>query len=398
MTFAAISAALVAATAITLAGTQGGGTVDDRLRVTARSHASVSVTWPKRRAATRYRVYRDGLLVGVTARTTFTDVMLWPATGYRYRVEAWSRSSRVGTARSSGRVRTRALPQSGFPSPFGPASLWNRPLAANSAVHPNNDALIANWAGRYLRNPNMTLRAYGVPVAEARGSDPRYLVPCTEYECTLGAYGPFRIPLTAKADPGDDGHLAVHDPATRREWGMWQASYDAARGRWSASAGAAVSLAGNGIARAGRASGNAANFPLLGGLIRPEEISQGRIRHPLVFGQPGIGPGRPVCPATANVATTRDSLALREGTLLQLDPAVDVASLDLPPWQRTVARALQEYGMYLRDNSGTLTVYAENPVARGYDAWAKVGLQGESTGFSSAFPWRRMRVIAAANC
>jgi hypothetical protein len=179
---------------------------------------------------------------------------------------------------------------------------------------------------------------------------------------------------------------------------MWQASYDAGAGRWSAAAGAAVSLAGDGIARGGRASGNAANFPLLGGLIRPEEIAYGRIKHPLVFGQPGIGPGRPVCPATASVATTRDPFAFREGTLLQLDPAVNVAALDLPPWQRAVARALQEYGMYLRDNSGTLSIYAENPISRGYDAWARVGLHGESVGFSSAFPWRRMRVIAAGNC
>jgi hypothetical protein len=398
MTLAVVLAAFAVATAITVAGSHGGGAADDRLRVTARSHASLSLIWPKRRGATRYRLYRDGLLVGETARTTFTDVLLWPATAYRYRAEAWSRSRRVGTARSSGRVRTLALPQAGFPSPFGPGSMWNRPLAKNRPVHPNSDALMANWAGRYLRNPNMTLRAWGVAVAEVRRSDPRYHVPCTKYPCTLGAFGAFRIPVTAKPDPGGDGHLSVHDRAARREWGMWQASHDADAGRWSASAGAAVSLAGDGIARGGKASGNAANFPLLGGLVRPEEISYGRIKHPLAFGQPGIGPGRPVCPATSNVATTRDPLALREGTLLQLDPAVDVEALDLPPWQRVIARALQEYGMYLRDNSGTLTVYAENPVSRGYDAWARVGLRGESVGFSSAFPWRRMRVIAAGNC
>ena len=179
---------------------------------------------------------------------------------------------------------------------------------------------------------------------------------------------------------------------------MWQASYAADGDTWRASAGAAVSLVGDGIARARRASGNAANFPLLGGLIRPEEILQGRIEHPVVFGQPGIGQGRPVCPATANVATTRDPLALREGTLLQLDPAVDVDALGLPRWQRTIARALQEYGMYLRDNSGTLTIYAENPVSRGYDAWANVGLGGSSAPFSSAFPWRQMRVVAGRDC
>lgn len=54
--------------------------------------------------------------------------------------------------------------------------------------------------------------------------------------------------------------------------------------------------------------------------------------------------------------------------------------------------------MYLRDNSGSLAIYAENPVARGYDAWEKVGLAGGSIGFSSAFPWSAMRVIHAPDC
>ena len=79
---------------------------------------------------------------------------------------------------------------------------------------------------------------------------------------------------------------------------------------------------------------------------------------------------------------------------LQLDPSVDVASLQIPAWERPIVRAMQVYGMYLRDNSGTLAVYAENPASRGYDAWQKVGLSGGSVALAG-IPWSRFRVLAA---
>lgn len=173
---------------------------------------------------------------------------------------------------------------------------------------------------------------------------------------------------------------------------MWQASKSSSS--WSASAGAAVSTSGNGIAQAGTASGNAANFPLLGGLIRPEEILQGHIDHALVFGMPGVSQLGHVCPATHNDGTSADPNALEEGARLQLDPSVDVSSLPIPAWAKTVARAMQTYGMYLRDSSGSLVIYAEDPVGRGYDAWSKVGLSGSSASLAG-IPWDKFRVLSA---
>ena len=367
--------------------------------ITARAvdNAHIALSWPSVPGAVAYRVLRDGLEVARTPVTGFTDALLWPQTAYNYRIEPLSVDGSAMPALAV-TATTAPLPESGFPSPFPSTSIWNRLVPADAALHPANASLLANWLAGYVTRPNMTLGAWGVAVAEAHPADKLYAVPCTVYSCTLDAFGPFRIPLTAKPDPAGDGHLVVHDPVARREWGMWEARYDPTLDAWTSSAGAAVSLDGDGIAPAGRASANAANFPLLGGLIRPEEIAQGRIDHALVFGQPGIGAGRPVCPATANVSTTSDPLALREGTLLQLDPAVDVDALPLPGWQKVVARALQKYGMYLRDNSGSLAIYAENSIARGYDAWEKVGLPGGSIGFSSAFPWTAMRVIHAPDC
>src|SRR5688500_18537533 len=87
--------------------------------------------------------------------------------------------------------------------------------------------------------------------------------------------------------------------------------------------------------------------------------------------------------------------ALREGQLMQLDPALDVNALAIPAWQKTIARALQQYGMYLRDGSGSLAVYAENPVSRGYDAWSPLGLGGLDAASLAGIPWNRMRVLAA---
>jgi hypothetical protein len=214
--------------------------------------------------------------------------------------------------------------------------------------------------------------------------------------CTLGAFGPFRIPITAKPATADDGHIAVVDPVANREWSFWQAKN--AGGSWSASAGSAVSMAGDGVAPRGTAGSNAANFPLLGGLIRPEEILQGRIDHALVFGMSGIGAGAPACPASHNAGSSTDPGALREGQKLQLDPSLDVESLALTPWQKTIARALQKYGMYLRDGSGSLTIYGENTFGRGYDAWASVGLGGQEYPSIAGLPWNRMRVLDAPSC
>ena len=363
-----------------------------RAAATARAvdHAHLRVAWQPVRGASSYRVWRGPLLVGTTSGHTFTDTLLWPATRYEYRIVARNANGRVLATRRVA-AATALLPRTGFPRPFSPTSFWNTPIGPNRATHPRNDALIRYLRSK-IRHPNLSVGEWAVSVAEVRAGDPVHAVPCTKYRCTLGAFGPFPIPFTAMPNPSDDGHLAVYDPVTQREWDFWQAKRTS--GGWSASAGAAVSMRGDGVAPPRTGAGNAANFPLLGGLVRPEEILQGRIEHALVFGLPGIGKGPPVCPASHNAATTSHPDALREGQLLQLDPSLDVDALPVPGWQKTLMRAMQKYGMYLRDNSGAFAIYAESPNSRGYDAWSHVGLRGDYQPLRG-MPWERFRVIAA---
>jgi hypothetical protein len=338
-----------------------------------------------------YRVVRGSRVLGTTTGTTFTDTLLWPSTSYSYSVFALDGAGAT-VATLTATATTSALPSSGFPRPFGVSSFWNLRLPSAPVVSARNGDYIGYFVA-HATNPNLSVGTWSVPVAEAHPSDATFAVPCTKYTCTLGAFGAFGIPVTAQHDPSGDGHLAVYDPLSNREWDLWQASFDGAS--WSASAGAAVSMAGAGLAAANTGAGDAANFPLLGGLVRPEEILQGHIDHALVFGLPGIGAGAPVCPATHNAPTSSDPNALREGTLLQLDPTLDVNTLAIPAWAKTVARAMQSYGMYLRDNAGALGVYAENPLGRGYNPWP--ALLGSTSEYPSlnGIPWNRFRVLAA---
>jgi hypothetical protein len=356
--------------------------------------AHLGLQWSAVPGAASYRVLRGGLLVGQTTATTYTDVLLWPRTTYSYEVDAVSPAG-AKLKVLTGQGTTTLLAASGFPRPFPAASIWNTPVGG-APVAANSSALMTYFLA-HLLHPNMTLRDWGVAVSETHASDSVFTVPCTRYSnCTLGAFGAFPIPRTAAPDPSADGYLAVVDPSSQREWDMWQATSSGAS--WSASAGAALSTTGNGTAPEGTASGDAANLPLLGGIVRPEEILQGHIDHALVFGMPGVSDLGHVCPATHNDGSSSDPNALMEGARLQLDPSVNVESLPIPAWQKTIARAIQKYGMYLRDNGGSFVIYAENPVARGYDAWSKAGLPSGDSVSIVGIPWDKLRVIGPPSC
>jgi len=336
-------------------------------------------------------VSRGQLAVATTTGTAFTDSLLWPKTSYSYTVQArGADGAQLASMQAS--ATTTALPTAGFQRPFSSSSFWNTPIASNAPSAAANAGLIQYFAA-HATNPSLSIGDWSVPVSEAQPTDSVFTVPCLVYACTLGAFGGIPIPETAHASGSSDGHLAVYEPSTNREWDFYEASYS--NGSWTAAAGAAVSTTGDGVAPAATGAGDAANLPLLGGLIRPEEILQGHIDHALVFGLPGIGAGAPVCPATHNAQTSSDPNALREGMHVQLDPTIDVNSLPIPSYAKVIARAMQVYGMYLRDNAGSLGVYGEDPVGRGYNPWPSVlGTSSQYPGLAG-IPWSRFRVVAA---
>jgi hypothetical protein len=201
----------------------------------------------------------------------------------------------------------------------------------------------------------------------------------------FNAIGPMPIPNGATPDPQSDHHLLVVDPLLNLEWGCWNMVN--ASGQWRGGLCATSDLNGTGvrvpatlaqpwyIAHGPRACG----FPLVAGLIRTEEIKAGRIDHALVVAYPHIRAGWFTPPASTGQARVgNDAISTRGipcGGRIQFDPSIDVNTLGLTNSGKIIVKALQEYGAYVGDYSGALSLYAENSAAaRAY--WATGVLDG----------------------
>jgi hypothetical protein len=181
------------------------------------------------------------------------------------------------------------------------------------------------------------------------------------------------VPVGAQPAPEADGHLTLVDATAGRAYDFYQAR-PRADGGWDCALCATVDLRGSGVRppKGGPAAwyashgSRACGFPLVAGLITVAELEAGVISHALVLAYPGLRQRWFVSPAsTGHPANGRisESAGVPCGGRVQLDPALDVDALGLPPAGRTIARALQVYGAYVGDFSGSINVYADGSAA-----------------------------------
>lgn len=245
----------------------------------------------------------------------------------------------------------------------GQDSPWTTPIPTDAPIDTRSD----DYKRGMLEQPLVVSQLlWTVPIYEADESTPRSDVPLTADWAPRHVLQSVPIPAGAQPDPARDAHMVVHDTSDGCVYEFWQARRD--KGRWSASWGGALPTESTGIylgGMAARASGMSAAV----GLIEPGELRAGRIDHALAFAYPHTRAGGPVAPATNSDGTSTESFALPEGARIQLDPALDLDSLDLTPSERTIAEALQRYGMILADHSGGFTLYAVHPQSQPPDAF-----------------------------
>jgi hypothetical protein len=237
---------------------------------------------------------------------------------------------------------------------------------ADPAVAAGSAAMVARALVPFADGANLAgSEHWGIPVVRASEGDPLRTI------TAAGRTLRFRIPDGATPSLGSDHHLAVIDGD--RELDLWTAQRDGA-GDWTAGAAVIVPASARGIA--GPIAADAAGFALTAGLVTAQEVRAGRIDHALVFTTPYTRDAF-VAPAVHTDGRRSDPAAMPMGTRIQLDPAADVT--DLPRPQRAIARALQVYGAYLVDSSGSLAI-------RGITGLADLSL--------TAIPWSHMRVLA----
>ena len=382
-------------------------TTPTNVGVSASTQSSLSLSWSASTdnvGVAGYGVYLNGARIGATTSTSYVFGSLSCGTVYTLGVDAYDAAGNR-SAQASLSAQTSACSSTGgstqtWLNPFASDSLWNTPLPASPAVNPNSGAMMSYFLANNIQYPGVSIHSFGTAVAVTNGNDPLYYVVCTIYSCpSLTAVNPVPIPSGTRPDPSSDGHLAVWNSSTHREYDFWISQCPTDCGH-TGNGGSLVTDGANAGVNA-TTGGRAAGVPLLAGLLRPDDIAAGVIKHALVFTNNGNTRIGHVCPAGSDDGTVSDANALQEGMLLQLDPTLNVDALSLPPWEKTVAKALQTYGMYLTDKGGSGPgIYAEDTVNRsGTDPWTQLGSQGVvlnqygNLSFSSSFPWNRLRVL-----
>ena len=97
----------------------------------------------------------------------------------------------------------------------------------------------------------------------------------------------------------------------------------------------------------------ASMIPSFAGLIRTGEISSGRIPHALAALAPNsLLKTAAVWPAAAFDRSSNYAGILPMGTLLAIPSTVDIGKLGLSPQGLVIARAAQDFGVYLVDRGG----------------------------------------------
>jgi hypothetical protein len=240
--------------------------------------------------------------------------------------------------------------------PYADDSPFNQRLPRSPRLDPRSAAMVRRVTGwgapADLRaGVSGTRSDWQHPIYYPDAHDPSFEVHCTESWGTCEVEGMnVRIPDHARPAAGSDGHLTVVDQDSGWEYDFWQVRRKPrGGGRLVISWGGRTRIEGDGLG----SDANAAHYGSLAGIIRAQEMRRGRIDHAL-FMLVRCDSGHVVYPAEGNGLPCDDPAgAPAQGTRFQLDlsPA-EIEALRVPDWNKTILRAMAEYGLYVGDTTG----------------------------------------------
>jgi hypothetical protein len=250
-----------------------------------------------------------------------------------------------------------ANPGANAPIPFRlfpPSSPWNTdvsalPVHALSSTYLRSIGLDtpvhADFGTTWDGGPN------GIPYVLVTASQPK--LPVTFYYADESDPGPYPIPPDAPVEWGSDHHVLALDVDNRILYELYDATYNAAAGRWDAGSGAVWHLDSNATRPAGWTSADAAGLPMLPGLVRYDEVKSGEITHALRFTVEESQRAY-VFPATHYASELTDPALPPMGLRLRLKASYDVSGF--PADVQVILRGLKKYGMIVADNGGPLYI------------------------------------------
>jgi hypothetical protein len=270
-----------------------------------------------------------------------------------------------------------------------------RQFASGSYIHTrlHPDAALDSRSEAWVSDLQRQVRAYGASVNIDRFSPPLYVVGRDQPTIRVRAasvegkpppapelgqiWNAVPLPLGFAPAEGTDRDAVIYQPDTGRYWEFWLLSrtgthVENSAGRrvpqWQAYWGGFIETLGESPGffvqtASGTKFGTAATgLALLGGLMTMAELRRGAVEHAIHFAIPETRERtRWVLPAQRSDGQTASDLAIPEGATFRLPADLDLDALDMDPFARVLARAVQRYGMVLRDRAGSVAFYAENP-------------------------------------
>jgi len=284
------------------------------------------------------------------------------------------------------------LSQEEYKRPYGPKAPWNIPVEG-IPKHPESDLWVDRlWRLSTASRPgNFNLggfEGYSYPVYTVNEATP--WVPVRSRHPDWGNLHGRRVPWSTHWKPatGSDGQVIILDPATGREWNLWQVAFD----------GTSLTI-GNGnlvdgdyrVKEDGFRPSRGCGIPYLAMLTRPQEIMQGAIRHALSMPIKNPHARLFLPPATK---TDGDRFGIPGGVPLGMRFALNVTDEDIETWiqslpaelgdathysARIIAVALRDFGWIATDSSGGAFFQFEfNGTAA--DGWKALGLTKQKIG------------------
>jgi hypothetical protein len=346
-----------------------------------------------------------------------TEKIAFPATSARYvRMQGVKRATSWGFSlyelkvthegSSASATTVNALPTDAI---FAPTSFWYQAIPANVTLDPNSANLTADVLRQikaYYGNVTLNTTSYSSPVYTAPAGT---ATPAVQFwDCQgkhytdaslVQQWSAVPIPAYAQAATGTDSEMTVYQPSSDSIWEFWQMRNQG--GVWQACWGGRIQNASksDGIWPKGYGT-TATGLPFLGGQITAEELQRGEIRHAIGIALVDVAAWNIVSwPANRSDGANPNNVPNRiaEGQRFRLDPAIDVATLNIHPVAKIIAKAAQKYGFVVWDKAGSLSLRVQNPKsytlvgkANPYDA-----LFNGTAEYAvlNGFPWNRLQFL-----
>jgi serine/threonine-protein kinase len=262
---------------------------------------------------------------------------------------------------------------------FAQGGFWNQDVAGVAPASNSADIIASLRRAGGWGNGDVFQIDFGIEVLRVDGAAPekRSFVATDDFYLPDCDQVPVPVPAGGNVE-GEDGyacagdgdcHLIVWAPDEQRLYEMWRANIVGSRFEggclavWDTARRYGPTLRGEQCT-----SADAAGFPIAPLLFTADEVAAGSIDHAIRFILPNdrVQPGY-VRPATHGTRTTGDAQAPYYGVHLRL--RADYPLAELPgEGARTVARALQRYGMYHADGGNiALTAASDRRTSARWD-------------------------------